>query len=139
MAAASADGMDVEAVHSAAREAVSTIRRLSVPYFLEVQTYRFRAHSMFDPELYRGKAEVEKWKKHCPIQGLIGRMQQAGMLADQELTGIEADVTQEIARAVAYAEAGTPEPVEDLEKDVYARRDFVHDQRRDAGGGERLW
>jgi pyruvate dehydrogenase E1 component alpha subunit/2-oxoisovalerate dehydrogenase E1 component len=139
MAAASVDGMDVEAVHFAAREAVGTIRRLSVPYFLELQTYRFRAHSMFDPELYRSKAEVEKWKKHCPIQGLIGRMQKAGMLTEQEVAGIEADVTQEIARAVAHAEAGTPEPVEDLEKDVYARRHMVRDQGRDTGSGERLW
>ena len=121
MAALSVDGMDVEAVHSVTREAVDTIRRLSVPYFLELQTYRFRAHSMFDPELYRSKAEVEKWKKHCPIETFTARLRQAGFLDERQLQGLEADVAQEVGHAVAFAEAGTLEPVEDLEKDVYAR------------------
>ena len=121
MAALSVDWMDVEAVTSATREAVDTIRRLSVPYFLELQTYRFRAHSMFDPELYRSKAEVEKWKKHCPIETFTARLRQAGFLDERQLQGLEADVAQEVGHAVAFAEAGTLEPVEDLEKDVYAR------------------
>jgi pyruvate dehydrogenase E1 component alpha subunit len=122
MAAARVDGMDVEAVHDATHEAVATIRRLSVPYFLELQTYRFRAHSMFDPELYRSKAEVEKWKEHDPIQTFIARLREAGVLTDQHIAAIEADVAREIARAVAFAEAGTWEPVEDLERDVYTPR-----------------
>jgi TPP-dependent pyruvate/acetoin dehydrogenase alpha subunit len=138
MAAASVDGMDVEAVYFAAREAVDTIRRLSVPYFLEVQTYRFRAHSMFDPELYRSKAEVEKWRKHCPIEGFARRMREAGMLADTEVAGLEAEVAQEIVRAVAFAEAGTLEPVEDLEKHLYARSPGAQRAVRDEQG-ERLW
>jgi TPP-dependent pyruvate/acetoin dehydrogenase alpha subunit len=121
MAAASVDGMDLEAVYFAAREAVATVRRLGVPYFLEAQTYRFRAHSMFDPELYRSKAEVEKWKKHCPIDGFTERMRQAALLTDSVLSGMEADVAQEIARAIAFADAGTLEPVESLEAHVYAR------------------
>ena len=121
MAAAAVDGMDVEAVYEAARAAAAVVRRLSIPYFLELKTYRFRAHAMFDPELYRTKAEVEKWKQHDPIAGGAARMRQAGMLSDAQLAGIETDVMQEIARAVAYAEAGTWEPLEDLERDVYAR------------------
>jgi pyruvate dehydrogenase E1 component alpha subunit len=120
MAAASVDGMDVEAVYRAAQEAVATIRRLSIPYFLELRTYRFRAHSMFDPELYRPKAEVEQWKHRCPIAGFSARMRTAGQLDDARLAGLEADVAQEIARAVAFAEAGTWERVEDLERDVYS-------------------
>ena len=122
MAAARVDGMDVEAVREAAHQAAATIRRLSVPYFLELQTYRFRAHSMFDPELYRSKVEVEKWKKHDPIETFSARLRAAGVLTDQYLARIEADVAQEIARAVAFAEAGTWEPVEDLERDVYTPR-----------------
>ena len=118
MAARQVDGMDVQAVHAAVREAVATIRRLSIPYFLELQTYRFRAHSMFDAELYRSKAEVETWKRHCPIDAWAGRMRDAGMLGDQDLAMIEADIAQEIGRAVAFAEAGTLEPVELLERDV---------------------
>jgi pyruvate dehydrogenase E1 component alpha subunit len=121
MAAVSVDGMDVEAVHFATRDAVDTIRRLSVPYFLELQTYRFRAHSMFDPELYRSKAEVEKWKQHCPIENLVARLREAGWLDEGQRQALQADVEQEIGRATAFAEAGTWEPVEDLEKDVYVR------------------
>jgi TPP-dependent pyruvate/acetoin dehydrogenase alpha subunit len=121
MAAATADGMDVEAVYAAAREAVATIKRLSIPYFLELRTYRFRAHSMFDPELYRPKAEVEQWKQHCPIASFAQRMKEATQLDDAQFSALEADVAQEIARAQAFAEGGTWEPVEQLERDVYAR------------------
>jgi len=121
MAAASVDGMDVEAVYRAAQEAVATVKRLSIPYFLELKTYRFRAHSMFDPELYRGKAEVEQWKRHCPIASFTTSLRGAGELDDGALAALEADVAQEVGRAVAFAEAGTWEPVEDLERDVYTR------------------
>jgi pyruvate dehydrogenase E1 component subunit alpha len=121
MAATSVDGMDVEAVYRAAQDAVSTVKRLSIPYFLELKTYRFRAHSMFDPQLYRSKAEVEQWKQHCPITGFIESLRGAGELDDKSLAALEADVIQEVERAVAFAEAGTWEPIEDLERDVYTR------------------
>jgi TPP-dependent pyruvate/acetoin dehydrogenase alpha subunit len=121
LAAAAVDGMDVEAVDSAVREAADTIRRLDVPYFLELRTYRFRAHSMFDPELYRDKTEVEKWKKECPILKLTDRLTARGELDAAGLQAIEAEVAREIEQAIAFAEAGTLEPVEDLERDVYAR------------------
>jgi pyruvate dehydrogenase E1 component alpha subunit len=137
MAAVQVDGMDVEAVLEATREAVKTIRTRSIPFFLELQTYRFRPHSMFDPELYRSKAEVEKWKKHCPIEALVRGMQQAEMLSERELAGIEADVAQEIGRSVAFAEAGTWEPVEDLENDVYTRPAPAAQERRAAVGTAR--
>jgi pyruvate dehydrogenase E1 component alpha subunit len=120
LAAAAVDGMDVEAVDSAVREAAETICRLSVPYFLEFRTYRFRAHSMFDPELYRDKTEVEKWKKECPIRKLTDRLSARGELDDTALQAIEAEVAREIEQAIAFAEAGTLEPVEELERDVYA-------------------
>ncbi len=120
MTAAWVDGMDVEAVYKAAQDAVATIKRLSIPYFLELRTYRFRAHSMYDPELYRSKAEVEQWKHRCPIEMLCARMREAGLLDDTRLAAVEADVAQEIARAVAFAENGTLEPLGNLEQDVYA-------------------
>jgi len=120
LAAASVDGMDVEAVDFAVREAAETIRRLDVPYFLELRTYRFRAHSMFDPELYRDKTEVEKWKKECPIRKLTDRLSARGELDAAGLQAIEAEVAREIEQAIAFADAGTLEPVEELERDVYA-------------------
>jgi pyruvate dehydrogenase E1 component alpha subunit len=120
LAVAAVDGMDVEAVDSAVREAAEAIRRLDVPYFLELRTYRFRAHSMFDPELYRDKTEVEKWKKECPIRKLTDRLTARGELDAAALQAIEAEVAREVEQAIAFAEAGTLEPAEDLERDVYA-------------------
>jgi pyruvate dehydrogenase E1 component alpha subunit len=120
LAAVSVDGMDVEAVDFAVREATETIRRLGVPYFLELRTYRFRAHSMFDPELYRDKAEVEKWRKECPIRKLTDRLTARGDLDAAALQAIEAEVAHEIEQAIAFAEAGKLEPIEELERGVYA-------------------
>lgn len=116
------DGMDVVAVEVAARRAVSLIRESGGPYFLENRTYRFRAHSMYDPELYRSKAEVEEWKKKDPIPRLVDWLKDAGFLHADDLPRIEAAIAAEIDDAVAFAEAGHWEPVEDLAKDVYTPR-----------------
>ena len=70
MPAWSVDGMDVLAVEEAARRAAAEVRDGGGPYFLELRTYRFRAHSMYDPDLYRTKDEIEHWKQHDPIPAL---------------------------------------------------------------------
>jgi pyruvate dehydrogenase E1 component alpha subunit len=118
----SVDGMDVIAVMEAAQEAAQFVRGGGGPYFLELRTYRFRAHSMFDAELYRSKAEVESWKQYCPIAGFVKRASAAGWLAAGELDRIETEVAREVEQAVAFAEAGTWEPVELLTRDVYTAR-----------------
>jgi pyruvate dehydrogenase E1 component alpha subunit len=124
--AESVDGMDVLAVEQAARIAVAHVRTTGTPYFLEARTYRFRAHSMFDAELYREKAEVEEWKQRDPLAVL---RQQIG-LADSAFASLDAEVLKEIAAAVTFAEGGTWESTDDLTQDVYtpheeARRDRV--------------
>jgi pyruvate dehydrogenase E1 component alpha subunit len=116
------DGMDVLAVEAAAQRAVTQIRAGSGPVFLECRTYRFRAHSMYDPELYRSKAEVEEWKKRDPILNLVSLLKQQGAFNDAVLDQIERDVAKELDDAVAYAEAGTWEPLADLERFVYSDR-----------------
>jgi TPP-dependent pyruvate/acetoin dehydrogenase alpha subunit len=113
------DGMDVVAVEAAARRAGAFIRSGQGPYFLECRTYRFRAHSMFDPQLYREKSEVEEWKKRDPIQGLIGLLRQDGLLTAADLESLEKEVALEVEDAVAFAEAGTWEPVQKLTRFVY--------------------
>jgi len=115
------DGMDAMAVEREARAAVDRIRAGSGPECLECRTYRFRAHSMFDAELYRDKAEVETWKQRDPIRLLAERLAGAGLLDATARAAIDADVEAEIARAVAFAEAGTWEPVDQLTRDVYTR------------------
>ncbi len=113
------DGMDVLAVEAAARRIVAEVRAGTGPHFLEARTYRFRAHSMADPELYRGKEEVEQWKARDPITTFAARLRGWGLLADADLEDLEARVAAEIEAAVAAAEAGPWEPVEDLTRDVY--------------------
>jgi len=114
------DGMDVVATNAAAMRAVTRIRNGGGPSFIECRTYRFRAHSMFDPQLYRTKAEVEEWKKRDPIPRLSGWMDSTGLLRPGDLASIEQSVEAEISDAVAFAEVGRWEPVEQLTKDVYA-------------------
>ncbi|MFN8546022.1 MAG: pyruvate dehydrogenase (acetyl-transferring) E1 component subunit alpha [Candidatus Binatia bacterium] len=112
------DGMDVVAVEEAARRAALAVRGGGGPCFLELRTYRFRPHSMFDPELYREKQEVDEWKRRDPIATFAARLRADGLLADEDLARLEASVATEIAEAVAFAEAGTWEPVEDLTRFV---------------------
>ena len=106
-----ADGMDVEAVHAAAERAITHIRSGSGPAFLELRTYRFRAHSMYDPERYRTKEEVERWREHDPIDTLDARMTADGELDDGAIAALEADADAEIEAAVEFADAS---PIEDL-------------------------
>jgi pyruvate dehydrogenase E1 component alpha subunit len=86
--------------------------------FVELQTYRFRAHSMFDPELYRDKSEVEEWKKRGPIHNFSARLKERGELTEEQFLDIDRAALQEVEAAVAFAEAGTWEPVEELARDV---------------------
>ena len=122
MASVAVDGMDVVAVETAAQKAAEAIRSNGEPFFLECRTYRFRPHSMYDAELYRSKAEVEEWKKRCPIATLTQRLKNEGILNDVDLEEIEGDAAREINEAVAFAEAGTWEPLEDLTRFVYSER-----------------
>jgi pyruvate dehydrogenase E1 component alpha subunit len=114
------DGMDVLAVEEAATRALESIRAGGGPHFLEFRTYRFRAHSMFDPELYRSKDEVEDWKGRDPIEVLRARLIAEGDLSDEVWAQMEDSVAERIEAAVAFAEAGTWEPVEQLTRFVYS-------------------
>jgi len=114
------DGMDVLAVADAARRAALEVRNGPGPVFLECTTYRFRAHSMYDPELYRSKEEVAEARTHDPIDTLVARLREAGALPDGELERMDAEIATEIDAAVAFAEAAEPEPSEELTRHVYA-------------------
>jgi TPP-dependent pyruvate/acetoin dehydrogenase alpha subunit len=116
--AAVVDGMDVAAVEAAAWQAMDYVR-VGRPFFLEARTYRFRAHSMYDAELYRAKEEVEQWKQRDPITTFVARMKARGLLNEADLADLEAAVAGEVAESVAVAEAGPWETVEDMLKDVH--------------------
>lgn len=121
VAAAAVDGMDVLAVADAARRSVEAVRN-GRPFLLECRTYRFRAHSMFDAELYRPKQEVAEWKKRDPILLFMQRMKETGILADADLSDAETRADREVEEAVAFAEAGSWEPVADLTRFVHSER-----------------
>jgi pyruvate dehydrogenase E1 component alpha subunit len=114
------DGMDVLAVADAARRAALPVRGGGGPVFLELRTYRFRAHSMYDPQLYRSKDEVEQWKQRDPIVLYGERLVAAGLLDADERERLEREIASEIDDATAFAEAGHLEPVEQLERFVYS-------------------
>ncbi|MGD9933272.1 MAG: pyruvate dehydrogenase (acetyl-transferring) E1 component subunit alpha [Dehalococcoidia bacterium] len=119
MAAWSVDGMDVLAVRDAALRAVLAARS-DGPVFLELKTYRFRAHSMYDPEYYRDKAEVEAWRHRCPIETYSAKLREEGVLDEATAESIEAETKAEIDDAIAFAEASPLEPLEDLHRFVYS-------------------
>jgi pyruvate dehydrogenase E1 component alpha subunit len=122
MPAWAVDGMDVGAVEDAARRAVTAIRAGGGPVFLELRTYRFRAHSMYDPDRYRSREEIEAWRHRDPIDLFTARLAEEGLLTDEDREGIESDVAAEVDAAVAFAESGTLEPVPDLTRYVYSER-----------------
>jgi pyruvate dehydrogenase E1 component alpha subunit len=114
------DGMDVLKVHEAAKEAIDYIRENSDPYFLEVTTYRYRGHSMGDPERYRKQEEVKKWQETDPIGIFRKHLIEKKSATAKALDEIDARVDEEVNKAVEFAET-SPEPaLEDLFKDIYA-------------------
>jgi len=114
------DGMDVLAVRETALRVLERVRGGEGPYFLEVVTYRYRGHSMGDPERYRTSEEVQKWKENDPIGIYHRHLLAEGIATEAELDAIEAEVEAEVEDAVRFAES-SPEPApEALFADVYA-------------------
>jgi pyruvate dehydrogenase E1 component alpha subunit len=128
MAAWPVDGMDVLAVADAADRAVESVRAGGGPAFLELRTYRFRAHSMYDAERYRDKAEVARWRERDPLVALQALLRADGSLDDDVLAALEARVTAELDDAVAAAEDAPLEPVEDLLRFVHTTRSAAASQ-----------
>lgn len=118
MESSAVDGMDVLAVEAAVKRTTEFVRSGNGPFLLELQTYRFRAHSMADPDLYRTKEEIEEWKKRDPISLFKSRLQDSGNLTESDVVRIESEINTEIDEAVRFAETSPVEPIEDLLKDV---------------------
>jgi pyruvate dehydrogenase E1 component alpha subunit len=128
------DGMDVIAVEAASKRAALAVRSGGGPHFLEFRTYRFRAHSMYDPELYRDKQEVEEWKKRDPIAIFTQRLKEQALWKEEDWARMEEAVAEEITKAIDFAEAGTWEPVEELTRFVYS--DVQSSGFKVQGGGQ---
>ncbi|HLF90298.1 MAG TPA: pyruvate dehydrogenase (acetyl-transferring) E1 component subunit alpha [Anaerolineales bacterium] len=114
------DGMDVMAVYEASKKALEHIRSGNGPYFLEIITYRFRGHSMGDPERYREKDEIEKWQEDDPIGRYQKYLLEKSIATEAEVAEVEKDANDEVEAAVQFAE-NSPEPApEALFEHIYA-------------------
>ena len=124
MPTAAADGQDVVSVHGITQQAQQHVRSGKGPFFVEYKTYRYRAHSMFDAELYRDKREVEEWKARGPLHTFSARLKAEGRLTEEAFLALDREALAEVDRAVDFAESGTWEPVEDLTRDVVAEKEM---------------
>ena len=114
------DGMDVMKVYEASKEAINYVRENSQPYLLEAMTYRYRGHSMGDPERYRKQEEVKKWQENDSIGIFRKQLIEKKVATSKALDEIEARVEEEVNKAVEFAETSPEPPMEELFKDVYA-------------------
>ena len=114
------DGMDVMAVRKAAQEALDYVRSGNGPYFLEIITYRYRGHSMGDPERYRKSEEVRQWQENDPIGRYRQYLIEQGIASEDELNEIDARVENEVQQAIQFAETSPEPPPEALWENVYA-------------------
>jgi len=120
LASESVDGMDVLKMREATRRAIKRAREESSPTLLEARTYRYMGHSMSDPGKYRTRAEIEKYQERDPIKVFTKTLKDNGVLSDSEIAEIEAQVKEEVERAVRFAdESPLPDPKE-LYTDIYA-------------------
>jgi pyruvate dehydrogenase E1 component alpha subunit len=120
IAAEFVDGMDVLAVREATLRAVERARKHYLPTLLEVRTYRFMGHSMSDPGNYRTRAEIERHQERDPIKLFSASLREEGVMSDAEFQKIEAEVKEQVEKAVRFAEESPlPDPKE-LYTDVYA-------------------
>lgn len=116
----SVDGMDVLEVERQARELVDYVRANRAPAFMEARTYRLRAHSMYDPQLYRSKDEVREWEDKGPLITLTRKLKAAGLMTEEDFLGLKRAAEADVEEAVAYAERSALEPTADLQRFIYA-------------------
>lgn len=120
MRSESVDGMDVLAVETVTARLVNDMRVQRTPAFLEARTYRFRAHSMYDPQLYRSKEEVKEWESRGPLIRLTSRLKELQLMTEDDFLKLQSAANAEVDEAVRFAEQATIEPVAELQRFVYA-------------------
>lgn len=126
MPAKPVDGMSVEAVHEAMEEAVKRARSGNGPTLLEMKTYRYRGHSMSDPQTYRTKDEVEEYKQQDPIDNVLNTLKKNNWITDKQIEETEARVKAIVDESVQFAEESPYPDPEELYKDVYMQTDYPY-------------
>jgi pyruvate dehydrogenase E1 component alpha subunit len=118
------DGMNVEAVHEAVFEAAERARRGDGPTLLEMRTYRYKGHSMSDPQKYRTKEEVEEYKQRDPVEQVLSTIKENNILTEEEISAIVERVKKKVTEAVKFAEESPWPDGMDAFKDVYVQEDY---------------
>jgi pyruvate dehydrogenase E1 component alpha subunit len=113
------DGMDVLDTYHVTQEALRLAREERRPVLVEAITYRFRGHSMADPEEYRTKEQVEEWRKRDPILQWGDRLQDEDIVSAEERERFDEEAIARVDEAVAFADASPPPPPESLYDDIY--------------------
>lgn len=115
----SCDGMDVQAVNEVLAQAVERVRSERCPVLVEAITYRFRGHSMADPEQYRSREEVDRWRERDPITAFAAQLREAGVIDEPGIADLDAQAIARVDAAVEFAESSPFPPPESLYDDVY--------------------
>jgi pyruvate dehydrogenase E1 component alpha subunit len=124
MASASVDGMDIMKVREVASRMIEEVRSGSGPQFLEIQTYRFRGHSMGDPERYRQQEEVHQWRENDPIGIYRKYMIENKIATEEELNEQDDRAKVEVDEAIEFAESSPDPDPEELFTDVYVKEEW---------------
>jgi pyruvate dehydrogenase E1 component alpha subunit len=118
------DGMSVEAVHEAMERACNYAREGKGPYLLEINTYRYKGHSMSDPQKYRTKEEVESYKAQDPIEKVLKTIRDKKLASEPEIEAIIKRVSEVVEDSVKFSEESPWPTIDELFKDVYAEEGY---------------
>ena len=120
----SIDGMSPEDVHNGVLRAVNRAREKGGPTLLEIKTYRYKGHSMSDPQKYRTKDELEEYKERDPIEHVMKVLKDQYKVTDEEFEVIIERVKAEVDESVKFAEESPWPDDNELLKDVYVQQDY---------------
>lgn len=123
------NGMDVFTVYENMKKIADEVRKDSMPWFVEIRTYRYRGHSMSDPQKYRTKEELEEYQKTDPVQRLITYMIENKVATKKKIEGIEEKIEQKVLDSIDFAEESPFPDDEALFEDMYAGEQFFHDKK----------
>ena len=126
MPSASVDGMRPEAVCEAMEIAAERARSGNGPTLLDIQTYRYKGHSMSDPQKYRSKEEVAAYLEQDPIEHVLSVIKDNKWMTEAEIEAVEAEIKVVVEESVKFAEESPLPPVEELYIDVYSHDDYPY-------------
>ena len=126
MPSKSVNGMSPEAVHEAIEEAVARARRGDGPTLLDIRTYRYKGHSMSDPQKYRTKEEVAEWMEQDPIEHCLRVIKENKWLTAKQIEEIDAWVKNEVEESVKFAEESPYPDADELYEDIYQEPNYPY-------------